>query len=134
MDKINPNPNCLICAHHQLVHIDGYGELVGTHDMCIRQIENKPIGNLVPLAQYYNDEQCIDNFINRDGKCPYYVMDCNNCEHLNITEAEQKQRGNYIPHICTKYNQRVIHRATNKIHNEYIYPCDKCLKENNNGK
>ena len=63
-------------------------------------------------------------------------MDCNNCEHLNITEAEQnfiKQRGNtFVPHICTKYNQRVLHRATSKIHNEYIYPCDKCLKEKNN--
>ena len=63
-------------------------------------------------------------------------MDCNNCKHLNITEAEQnfiKQRGNtLVPHICTKYNQRVLHRAINKIHNEYIYPCDKCLKENNN--
>ena len=62
------------------------------------------------------------------------TMDCNNCKHLNITEAEQniiKQRdGTYPPHICTKYNQRVLHRATNKIHNEYIYPCDKCLKEN----
>ena len=61
------------------------------------------------------------------------IMDCNNCEHLNITEAEQNIRGNHIPHICTKYNQRVLHRATNKIHDEYIYPCDKCLKENNNG-
>ena len=59
-------------------------------------------------------------------------MDCNNCKHLNITEFEQKQRGNHIPHICTKYNKRVLHRATNKIHNEYIYPCDECLKENNN--
>lgn len=60
------------------------------------------------------------------------TMDCNNCKHLNITEAEQQRDGTCPPHICTKYNQRVLHRATSKIHNEHIYPCDKCLKENNN--
>lgn len=60
------------------------------------------------------------------------TMDCNNCKHLSITEAEQQRDGTHPPHICTKYNQRVLHYTINKIHNEYIYPCDKCLKENNN--
>ena len=82
------------------------------------------------LTGCINDQIC-KIIQNSDGS--ELIMDCNNCEHLNITEAEQKQRGNHIHHICTKYNQRVLHRATNKIHNEYIYPCDKCLKENNNG-
>ena len=78
MAKINPNSNCLICTHHQVVHIDGYyGSLVGTHDMCIRWIESKPVGNLVPLVPYYNDERCIDDFIHGNGECSYYVEDPN---------------------------------------------------------
>lgn len=62
------------------------------------------------------------------------TMDCNNCEHLNMTEAEQNaiEHGAYIPHICKKYNRRVLHHTTSIIHNEHIYPCDECLKENNN--
>ena len=75
MTKINPNPHCLICANHQYVLVDGYGELAGAHDMCIRQIESKPIGDLVPLTPYYNDEQCIDDFLQGDGECPYYAED-----------------------------------------------------------
>ena len=75
MIKINPNPYCLICANYHKVHIDGYREFVGTHDMCIRQIKSKPIGNFVPLEPYYNDEQCIDDFMNGEGKCPCYKED-----------------------------------------------------------
>ena len=75
MTTINPNPNCLICANHQPLDIDGYGELVGFHDMCIRRIENKSIGDLVPLSPYYNDEQCIDGFMQGNGECPCYAED-----------------------------------------------------------
>lgn len=75
MTNINPNPHCLICVNHQWVHIDGYGELVGDHDMCIRRIESKPIGNFAPLMPYYNDEQCIDDFLQGNGECPYYTED-----------------------------------------------------------
>lgn len=63
-------------------------------------------------------------------------MDCNNCKYLNVTETEQifiKQRGNtHVPHICTKYNKRVLHMAANRNHSGYLYPCDECIKENNN--
>jgi hypothetical protein len=73
MTKINPNPNCFTCINHQPLLIDGYGELVGFHDMCIRRIESKPIGNLIPLSPYYNDEQCIDGFLQGNGECLYYI-------------------------------------------------------------
>jgi hypothetical protein len=61
-------------------------------------------------------------------------MDCNKCEYLNITEAEQRRinHGNSIPHFCTKYNKRVIHRASSRQHSSYLYPCEECEKENNN--
>lgn len=60
-------------------------------------------------------------------------MDCNDCEYLNITEKEQRRagHGNYIPHICTKYNKRVIHRASSMRHKARLYPCEECEKENN---
>lgn len=76
MAKINPNPNCATCANYNVVHIDGYyGSLVGDHDMCIRKIKSKSVGNLVPLSPYYTDEQCIDGFIQGDGECSHYVED-----------------------------------------------------------
>lgn len=63
-------------------------------------------------------------------------MNCNDCEHLNITEYEQHHIkitfGEVIPHICTKYNKRVIHRVgatRNYNHSSYLYPCDECEKE-----
>ena len=60
------------------------------------------------------------------------MMDCNYCEYLNMTEVEQSQTsdGKYIPHICTKYNKRVIHRASSRYHNARLYPCEECEKEN----
>ena len=61
-------------------------------------------------------------------------MDCNDCKYLSCTEAEQKHLkqvfGEIIPHICIKYNKRVIHRASNIRHSGYLYPCDECEKEN----
>lgn len=60
------------------------------------------------------------------------MMDCNYCEHLNITEEEQRRTsyGNNIPHICTKYNKRVIHMASSRHHKAHLYPCEECEKEN----
>lgn len=59
-------------------------------------------------------------------------MDCNDCEYLNITEKEQRRtkHGNDIPHVCTKYNKRVIHRASSRYHKARLYPCEECEKEN----
>jgi hypothetical protein len=58
-------------------------------------------------------------------------MDCNDCKYLNITEKEQRRtnHGNQIPHICTKYNKRVIHRASTMRHKARLYPCEECEKE-----
>lgn len=54
---------------------------------------------------------------------------CNNCEFLNIDEYEQnliKNQGEGCPpHICTKYNKRVMHYPL--IH-PAIYPCEECMK------
>ena len=58
-------------------------------------------------------------------------MDCNNCKYLNITEKEQRHLGHQIPHFCTKYNKRVIHRATSRNHKARLYPCEECEKEDN---
>ena len=67
-------------------------------------------------------------------------VDCNECEYLNITEAEQ----NYIKkvlkktydHVCIKYNKRVLHNHNGFIgginHSSCIYPCEECLKESKN--
>ena len=88
MTKINPNPHCLTCTHHQWVHIDAYGGLVGTHNMYIRQIESKPIGDLVPLALYQNDEECIDDFLQGDGECPYYVEDSMTAQCVKDTQEQ----------------------------------------------
>jgi hypothetical protein len=51
-------------------------------------------------------------------------MDCNDCEHLNIKESEQIN--NMSPHICLKYNKRVLHMSQSLIHDDYIYPCKEC--------
>ena len=56
-------------------------------------------------------------------------MDCNDCKSLNITEKEQRRLGHQIPHVCTKYNKRVIHRATSRNHKARLYPCEECEKE-----
>lgn len=69
-------------------------------------------------------------------------VDCNECEYLDITEAEQ----NYIRkvlkktfnHTCTKYNKRVLHNHNafelqTKNHSSCIYPCGECLKETEDG-
>jgi hypothetical protein len=65
-------------------------------------------------------------------------VDCNKCKYLSCTESEQNHLRNVfnetIPHVCIKYNKRVFHnhnafKARTKNHNNYIYPCDECLKE-----
>ena len=69
-------------------------------------------------------------------------VDCNECEYLSCTEAEQNHLRNVfketIPHVCIKYNKRVFHNHNafemrTKNHSSYIYPCEECLKETNNG-
>ena len=68
------------------------------------------------------------------------MKDCNTCRHINCTEREQSEfrrsLGMLIPHICHKYNKRVFHNvgATRNLnHSSYLYPCEECLKETENG-
>lgn len=57
------------------------------------------------------------------------MRDCNNCEHLNVTETEQKElekAGIVQLHICRKYGKHVNHQSVNKWHTGWIYPCKEC--------
>jgi hypothetical protein len=56
------------------------------------------------------------------------MVDCNNCIHISITEAKQKDKSIY--HICNEYAMRCLHKAMNKHHSPYIYPCSECVKDN----
>lgn len=62
--------------------------------------------------------------------------DCNNCPHLNITEEQQHYlmittgTKSMPPHICTKYNERVLHFPYRE---PMIHPCPQCEKENSYG-
>lgn len=38
-------------------------------------------------------------------------QDCNECEHISLTEEEQHERAPGSPHICTKYRKRVFHQS-----------------------
>lgn len=57
-------------------------------------------------------------------------ISCNDCEFLNIDEREQniikKRDGWCPPHICKKYNKRVLHFPYRE---PYIHPCEECEKE-----
>ena len=54
---------------------------------------------------------------------------CNGCEFLNIDEYKQdliKAKCGYCPpHICNKYNKRVLHFPYSE---PYIHPCEECEK------
>lgn len=56
--------------------------------------------------------------------------DCNDCEFLNLSEADQdhikKSGGGCPPHICTKYNERVRHYPYKE---PYIRPLKECIEE-----
>ena len=55
------------------------------------------------------------------------MIDCNDCPHLNITEEQQehfwKVTKNILPHICQKYNERVLHCPYRE---PMIHPCPQC--------
>lgn len=55
---------------------------------------------------------------------------CNGCKHLSIDEDEQNliksQSGEIYPHICKKYNKRVLHMPYKE---PYIHPCEECNRD-----
>ena len=50
------------------------------------------------------------------------------CEHISITEAEQRKRGNQHPHICQCYGKQCKHNYM-KRGAVFIYPCKKCVAD-----
>lgn len=60
------------------------------------------------------------------------MTDCNNCPHLSITEEQQHRlwratsKKSMLPHICTKYNERVLHYPYRE---PMIHPCKQCEEE-----
>lgn len=59
---------------------------------------------------------------------PVQIIDCNDCEHISITEAEQRKRGNQHPHICQCYMKRCKHNIM-KRDEVLIYPCEECITD-----
>ena len=65
-------------------------------------------------------------------------MDCNMCEYISCTEQEQQEQHKlkgkgFMPHICTKYNKRILHMhfaCMGRYHSAYLYPCEECDKKN----
>ena len=68
------------------------------------------------------------------------LADCNECKYLSCTEEEQTSLRYALNittiHMCTKYNKRVFHNHNGFIngrnHSSFIYPCEECVKEENN--
>ena len=62
-------------------------------------------------------------------------QDCNDCEFLSIIEKDQndlrKLGYDYTPHICNKYDKRVLHFPYQQ---PFIHPCEECEKEENREK
>lgn len=56
---------------------------------------------------------------------PLPIIDCNNCEHISITEAEQRKLGNCNPHICQFYKKQCKHNSMERDA-VFIYPCKEC--------
>lgn len=60
------------------------------------------------------------------------MIDCNNCPHLSITEEQQERlwrttnKKAMPPHMCTKYNQRLLHYPYEE---PMIHPCQQCEEE-----
>ena len=63
------------------------------------------------------------------------MIDCNTCPHLIFTEEQQERlwraskKKALFPHMCSKYNQRVLHYPYDE---PMIHPCDECIKEKEN--
>lgn len=54
------------------------------------------------------------------------VKNCNDCEHVNLTEEQQHRTAPGSPHICMKYGKRVFHRSSRLGCHEMLFPCKEC--------
>lgn len=69
--------------------------------------------------------ECLNEFIG--------VLDCNDCQWINVTEREQEQIHHElrrdIPHKCLYYEKYLKHRTNTRDHDSYICPCDECERD-----
>lgn len=59
---------------------------------------------------------------------PLQIIDCNMCEHISITEAEQRKQGNKIPHFCQIYRNWCKHNSMERDA-VFIFPCKECVAD-----
>ena len=62
------------------------------------------------------------------------MNDCNNCQHLSMTEEEQDRRRDFqlkhLDHICEKYGKQVRHYFPRPKHPDHVLiePLKECTK------
>ena len=54
------------------------------------------------------------------------AKNCNNCEHINLTEEQQYRTAPGSPHICMKYGKRVFHKSNRPGYHGMLFPCKEC--------
>lgn len=54
------------------------------------------------------------------------TKNCNNCEHINLTEEQQHRLAPGSPHTCMKYGRRVFHRSSRPGYHGILFPCKEC--------
>lgn len=59
---------------------------------------------------------------------PLPIIDCNNCEHISITEMNQRKQGNHNPHICQRYKKQCKHNSMER-NAVFIYLCKECVAD-----
>lgn len=62
---------------------------------------------------------------------PLPIIDCNNCEHISVTEMEQREQrkqGNHTLHLCQCYKKLCLHNSMERDA-VFIYPCKECVAD-----
>ena len=75
-----------------------------------------------------SEDTKMSEWVARYQQEPLQVIDCNMCEHISITEAEQRKRGNQHPHICQCYGKQCKHNYMERGA-VFIYPCEECVAD-----
>lgn len=74
------------------------------------------------------------DFLTKCFNVPVSTKNCNECRWINITKQEQqfvKRRTIFNDHACMLYGSRLYHRARNRMHDDFIYPCEECTRDDN---
>lgn len=52
------------------------------------------------------------------------IIDCNDCENINLTELKQRNNNNNgLIHYCYKYKKQLFHLGEDY----HICPCEECI-------